>query len=137
MREGKRRDEKKRKLQDEERKLHYGGRKRRDEGKKRRYGEEKRPEIHRQLVKVYCAKRRCRWEVLDHPPYSRDLDLSDFHRFGPLKKHLSGKRFNTDTAVQQVVITWLQVLDAHFFYAGNDALVHRWNKCLDKYTWSK
>ncbi|KAJ4445200.1 hypothetical protein ANN_07001 [Periplaneta americana] len=35
--------------------------------------------------------RRFRWEVLDHPPYSLDLEpTTDFHVFGPLKKHLRG-----------------------------------------------
>jgi hypothetical protein len=35
--------------------------------------------------------RRYNWEVLDHPPYSPDLAPSDFHLFGPLKKHLGGR----------------------------------------------
>ena len=29
------------------------------------------------------------WEVLEHPAYSPDLALSDFHLFGPLKNALS------------------------------------------------
>ncbi|GFX14258.1 hypothetical protein TNCV_1767521 [Trichonephila clavipes] len=33
-------------------------------------------------------KERFQWEVLDHPPYTPDLTPSDFHLFGPLKKHL-------------------------------------------------
>jgi histone-lysine N-methyltransferase SETMAR len=28
------------------------------------------------------------WELLEHPPYSPDLATSDFHLFGPPKKHL-------------------------------------------------
>jgi histone-lysine N-methyltransferase SETMAR len=77
--------------------------------------------------------RRYHWDVLDHPPYNPDLALSDFHLFGPLKKHLGGRRFATDGEVQQAVMSWLQALDTDFFYAGIDALVYRWNKCLDKY----
>jgi hypothetical protein len=72
-------------------------------------------------------------EVLDHPPYNPDLVPSDFHLFGPLKKHLSGRRFATDGEVWQAVMSWLQVLDTDFFYAGIDALVYRWDKCLGKY----
>jgi hypothetical protein len=50
-----------------------------------------------------------------------------------LKKHLGGRQFATDGEVQQAVISWLQVLDTDFFYAGIDALVYRWDKCLGKY----
>jgi hypothetical protein len=77
--------------------------------------------------------RHYNWEVLDHPPYSLDLAPSDFHLFGPLKKHLGGRRFATDGKVQQTVMSWLQALDTDFLYAGIDALVYRWDKCLGKY----
>jgi histone-lysine N-methyltransferase SETMAR len=77
--------------------------------------------------------RRYNWEVLEHPPYSPDLATSDFHLFGPLKKHLGGRRFATDSKVQQAVISWLQVLDTDFFYAGIDAFVYQWDKSFGKY----
>jgi histone-lysine N-methyltransferase SETMAR len=76
---------------------------------------------------------RYNWEVLDHPPYSPDLAPSDFHLFGPLKKQLGGRQFATDGEVQQAVMSWLQALDTDFFYAGIDALVYRWDKCLRNY----
>jgi hypothetical protein len=50
---------------------------------------------------------------------------SDFHHFGPLKKHLGGRRFATDGEVQQAVNSWHQALDTDFFYAGIHALVYR------------
>jgi hypothetical protein len=105
-------------------------------------------EIHRQLVEVYGANvmsqkhvwvwctafdngqphawvvRRNNWEVLDHPPYSPDLAPSDFHLFGPLKKHLGGRQSATDGEVQQAVMSWLQVVDPEFFSAGIDAVVY-------------
>jgi hypothetical protein len=77
--------------------------------------------------------RRYNWEVLDHAPYSPDLAPSDFHLFGPLKKHLGGRRFATDGEVQQAVMSWLQALDAELFYAEIDALGYRWNKCVGWY----
>jgi hypothetical protein len=58
---------------------------------------------------------------MDHPPYSTDLARSNFNLFGQLKKHLGGRRFATDGKVQQAVMSWLQALDTHFFYAGIDA----------------
>jgi hypothetical protein len=48
-----------------------------------------------------------------------------------LKKHLGGRRFATDGEVQQDVLPWLQALDTDFFYAGIDALVYWWDKCLE------
>jgi hypothetical protein len=77
--------------------------------------------------------RRYNWEVLDHPPYSPDLAQSDFHLCGPLKKHLFGRWFATNSEVQQAVMSWLQALDTDFLYAGIDALVYQWDKCLGKY----
>jgi hypothetical protein len=41
------------------------------------------------------------WELLEHPPYSPDLAPSDFHLFGLLKNHLSGKRFVDEEAVER------------------------------------
>jgi histone-lysine N-methyltransferase SETMAR len=76
---------------------------------------------------------RFKWEVLEHPPYSPDLAPSDYHLFGPLKKHLAGKRYATVDQVHQAVMSWLRDLDSDFFRAGIFALVYRWNKCLDKY----
>jgi histone-lysine N-methyltransferase SETMAR len=64
--------------------------------------------------------RRYNWEVLDHPPYSPEIAPSNFHLFGPLKKHLGGRPFATDCEVQQAM-SWLQTLDTDFFYAEIDA----------------
>jgi len=33
------------------------------------------------------------FECLPHPPYSPDLAPSDFHKFGPLKEAMGGKKF--------------------------------------------
>ncbi|KAJ4450078.1 hypothetical protein ANN_01485 [Periplaneta americana] len=66
-------------------------------------------------------------------PTCSDLAPSDFHLIVLIKKHLGDKRSNTDTAIQQDVMTRFQGLDADFFYTGIDALVYRWNKCLDKH----
>jgi histone-lysine N-methyltransferase SETMAR len=47
--------------------------------------------------------RRFGWGVLDHPPYSPDLSPCDYHVFGPLKKTLKGRQFNSDEAVREAV----------------------------------
>ena len=71
------------------------------------------------------------WEVLPHPPHSPDLAPSDYHLFGPLKRHLAGKRFDEDEDLIQEVKTWLQNLDGDFFKRGIYSLMHRWQKCID------
>jgi len=40
---------------------------------------------------------------MDHPHYSLPLMLSDFHLFGPLKKHNTAKHFAEDTNMKQAV----------------------------------
>jgi hypothetical protein len=52
---------------------------------------------------------------------------SDFHYFGPLKKHLSGKPFATDADVKQVITSWLQPLDTNFLYVVIQALAPQWD----------
>ena len=68
---------------------------------------------------------------MDHPPYSPDIALSDFHLFLHLKKHLAGKEFNDDDEVQEVVMTWFKGQAADFYDSGIQKLVPRLNKCMD------
>src|SRR5579862_8085227 len=49
------------------------------------------------------------WEILEHPPHSPDLAPSDFHLFGPLKHHLSGQCFKTDTDIKAAVNDWFKI----------------------------
>ena len=65
------------------------------------------------------------WEVLQHPPYSPDFAANDFHLFGPLKQHLSGKRFPDDDAVEGAMCAWFQQQPQEFYTAGFQGLVKR------------
>jgi hypothetical protein len=47
---------------------------------------------------------------------------SDFHLFGPLKKHLDSKQFAVDADVKEGV-TWLQTFNTSFFYNNIKGLV--------------
>jgi histone-lysine N-methyltransferase SETMAR len=60
-------------------------------------------------------------ELLEHLPYSLDLARSDFHLFGPLKYHLSDKRFADDEVVETEVRSGSQSKDSHA--VSFDALV--------------
>jgi len=53
------------------------------------------------------------------PPYSPDLAPSDYHLFTNLKKHLGGKRLNSDEEVKTVVMEYLEKeVDGGFYDAG-------------------
>jgi histone-lysine N-methyltransferase SETMAR len=70
-------------------------------------------------------------ELLEHPSYSPDLAPSDFHLFGQLKNHLGGRRFADDEEVETEVRKWLKQQSKDFYAAGFDALIKRWDKCIN------
>jgi len=67
----------------------------------------------------------CRWEQMDHPPYSPDLAPSDFHLFLHLKKFLGGKRFDDDDDLKDALQKWLTSQAAAFYEEGIQNLVPR------------
>ena len=69
--------------------------------------------------------------VAHEPSPIRSMLPSDFNLFGPLKKHLAGKRFATDADVKQAVTSWLSILNTYFFYTGIQALVSLWDRRLN------
>jgi hypothetical protein len=54
-----------------------------------------------------------------------------YHVFGPLKKTLKGRRFNSDEAVREAVEQWFIQQPMSFFAEGITKLVQRWDKCLN------
>ena len=71
------------------------------------------------------------WEILQHPPYSPDLAPSDFHLFGPMKKHLGGRRFASDEEVECEVKLWFRKQSPDFYAMGIGSLIPRWDKCIN------
>jgi len=63
--------------------------------------------------------------------YSPDIATCDFHPFGHHKKHLHGQQFVKDADMKATVTSWLQALEANFWYAGIQALVPSWDKHLN------
>jgi len=55
------------------------------------------------------------FQCLDHPPYSLDLALSDYHLFSGLKKQLKGCHFSSDAEVIAAAETWLDRQPSEFF----------------------
>ncbi|GFO44700.1 histone-lysine N-methyltransferase SETMAR [Plakobranchus ocellatus] len=74
---------------------------------------------------------RCGWEILPHPAHSPDLAPSDFHLFGPLKRHLGGMAFETEDDLISELRNWFDNLDVDFFRVGINSLLSRWQKCID------
>jgi histone-lysine N-methyltransferase SETMAR len=71
------------------------------------------------------------WELLEHLPYSLDLVPSHFHLFDLLKNHYGGKRLSDDEEVETEVRKWLRQQSKDFYDEGFDALVKRWDKCIN------
>jgi len=66
------------------------------------------------------------WDILPHPLYSPDLALSDYHLFTNLKKHVGGKKLNSDEEVKTVVMEYLEKeIDGGFYNAGMQKLPDR------------
>ncbi|GFO38919.1 histone-lysine N-methyltransferase SETMAR [Plakobranchus ocellatus] len=71
------------------------------------------------------------WEILPHPAHSPDLAPSDFHLFGPLKRHLGGMAFETEDDLISELRNWFDNLDIDFFRVGINSLLSCWQKCID------
>ncbi|GFS90301.1 histone-lysine N-methyltransferase SETMAR [Trichonephila clavipes] len=66
-----------------------------------------------------------KWETLDHLPYSSDMSPRDFYVLGPLKKHLKGKRFNSDDVLKDTVKDWVSSQPQEFWEQGIMWFVHQ------------
>ncbi|GFN96570.1 histone-lysine N-methyltransferase SETMAR [Plakobranchus ocellatus] len=62
---------------------------------------------------------------------SPDLAPSDFHLFGPLKRHLGGMAFETENDLISEWRNMFDNLDVDFFRVGINSLLSRWQKCID------
>jgi len=56
------------------------------------------------------------FQCLDHPPYSPDLALSDYHLFPGLKRQLKGRHFSSNAKVTAAAETWLDGQTSEFFF---------------------
>jgi len=56
------------------------------------------------------------FQCLDHPTYSPDLVLSNYHLFPGLKKRLKGRHFSSDTDVTAAAETWLDGQPSELFF---------------------
>jgi histone-lysine N-methyltransferase SETMAR len=70
------------------------------------------------------------YELLEHPPYSPDLDPSDFFLFPKLKLFLAGQRFSSNQEATAVVEGYFADLMKNNYRDGIMALEHHLNKSV-------
>jgi len=71
------------------------------------------------------------FQCRDHPPYSPDLDLLDYHLFPGLKKHWKGHHFSSGAEVTAAVEIWLDEQLSEFFLSGLQKLEQQAKKCTE------
>jgi histone-lysine N-methyltransferase SETMAR len=71
------------------------------------------------------------YEVLPHPPYSPDLAPTDFHFFKHLDSFLHGQVFNDQKSIETAFETFIDSREPGFYREGIQALLERWQKCVD------
>jgi len=69
------------------------------------------------------------FQCLDHPPYSPDLDPSDYHLFPGLKK-LKVRHFLSNAEVIAAAGAWLDGQPSEFFFSGLQKLEQQAKKCI-------
>jgi hypothetical protein len=70
---------------------------------------------------------------LGHPSHSPDLVPSDYHLFGKLKEHITGKKFNDNDKAKDEVLRWLNEQVPEFYNSGYKKLIPRLKKCIEKH----
>jgi hypothetical protein len=66
------------------------------------------------------------WEIMNHPPYDRDLSCSDFHLLGPKKVQLGWQKFQTDDEIKHCP----EVAAQTFCATGISSFRGWWKKCV-------
>ena len=70
------------------------------------------------------------WELLSHPPYSPDLDPSEYYLFALMGRELAEQHFVSYEEVNKWVTNWFASKDEQFYWRGIDKMPERWKKCV-------
>jgi len=73
------------------------------------------------------------WQVLPHPTYSPDMNLSAFYLFPKLKKPLRGKRFRSIEKVSNEVTRVIRRINNEGVLTGIQDLPKRWTTVIKHY----
>ena len=86
--------------------------------------------VHKSRV-AQAAIRECKFEQLNHLPYSSDLAQSDYYLFQNLMCHLHGTRFLDDDKLKAATEAWFEDQIDDFYFKGIDCLKEKWAKCIE------
>ena len=86
--------------------------------------------VHKSRI-AQAAIRECKFEQLNHPPYSPDLAPSDFYLFRNLKSNLRGTRFPDDDDLKATTEAWFEEQTEDFYFKGIDSLKDKWAKNIE------
>ena len=70
-------------------------------------------------------------QLLPHPPYSPDLAPCDFWLFPRIKKHLKGKKFDSNSEVEEGLHKVLGDVEENEFKEALQNWFVRMEKCID------
>ena len=71
-----------------------------------------------------------KWEVLPHPPYSPDLEPSDYYLFRSMQHDLTDQHFRNFDEVKNWTDLLIATKPAEFFRKGICELPEKWGKCV-------
>ena len=86
--------------------------------------------VHKSRV-AQAAIHECKFEQLNHLPYSPDLAPSDYYLFRNLKSHLHGTRFRDDDELKAATEAWFEDQIDDLYFKGIDCLKEKWAKCIE------
>ena len=73
--------------------------------------------VHKSRI-AQAAARECKFEQLNHPPYSPDLAPSDYYLFRNLKSYLRGTRFRDEDELKAATEAWFEDQIDDFYFKG-------------------
>jgi len=86
------------------------------------------PSHNATIVKQFLAQQKV--TVLDHPPYSPDLEPADYFLFQKVKSHLNWHLFDSISDIQKAVTSTLNTTTKDNFYKGIQKLYEHANLCV-------
>ena len=69
--------------------------------------------------------------MIEHPPYSPDLAPCDFWLFPDLKRHLKGRRFESESELIAAFLEAVECIPASSYSKLFDMWLHRYQRCID------
>ncbi|KAI6647565.1 Transposase [Oopsacas minuta] len=70
-------------------------------------------------------------ELIDHPPYSPDLAPCDFWLFPTIKRHLKGRRFDSETELSAAFLDAIDLISESRYSRLFDMWLELCQRCID------